>query len=225
MTFEKIISIKEFDKMAFDITEYKLKHIVSLKPELLDRMIVLIPIEGVIYQFRADKVASEIIELVDYVQYDEVKMAAGPLEKELKNFTYGKSRGQLSDHEVYEIRFSKFKLDILTKEYEFEITGVGPRALRVSLNLRYDHIEGEETRFEQQLKEMIMDKYSYRIENNPAYQNKLKQMKKDYEEKRAQQDKIREEVRREQAEKERKMRELEERLNANKPKERPFKRY
>lgn len=43
--------------------------------------------------------------------------------------------------------------------------------------------------------------------------------------KQAEQDKIREEVRREQAEKERKMRELEEILNANKPKERPFKRY
>ena len=52
-------------------------------------------------------------------------------------------------------------------------------------------------------------------------------MKKDFDEREAEQEKIREEVRLEQEEKERKRRELEEMLNRNKPKnnERPFKMY
>ena len=167
---------------------------------------------------------TEVVELIQYFKYNEVKLAMGSLEIKLKNFTYGKSYRDLNDHEIYKIRFSKFTAKVEEKNYEFEITGVGPTALKVSLFLRYDEIEKEETSLEKTLKELIIDEYIGFIKDNAKNQKKLKEMKKEYEERQGEQEKIREEVRREQAEKERKWRELEERLNSNKPQDnKPFK--
>lgn len=213
--------------MSFELGEYKLKHIVSLEEGLLEGTRIEIPIERKSYSFKIDQVRTEIIELVDYFKYGEVKLAGGPLEQKLKGFTYGKSHNELNEHEIYEIRFSKFKAEIENKEYEFEITGVGPTALKISLFLRYDIIEKEETSIEKALKELILEEYGDLIYDNASNQEKLKELKKEYEEKSAKQEKIHEEVLREEKEKERKRRELEEMLNANKPKnnERPFKMY
>ena len=213
--------------MSFEIGEYKLKHIVSLEDGLLEGTHLEIPIEGKSYTFKIDQVRTEIIELVDYFKYGEVKLAGGPLEQTLKGFTYGKSHNELNEHEIYEIRFSKFKAEIEDKEYEFEITGVGPTALKISLFLRYDIIEKEETSIEKALKELILEEYGDLIYDNASNQEKLKELKKEYEEESVKQEKIHEEVLREEKEKERKRRELEEMLNANKPKnnERPFKMY
>lgn len=209
--------------MSFDINEYKLKHVISLKEGLIDGYRVSIDIEGSEYNFKIDEVKTEIVELIQFFKYGEVKSAKGSLEKKLKDFTYGKSYNDFNEHEIYEIRFSKFSEKIDGKTYDFEITGVGPTALKVSLYLRYDEIEKKETTLEKTLKEIILKEYSDLIKDN---QNKLKEMKKEYDEEHQKQAKIREEVRREQAEKERKMRELEERLNSNKPKDnKPFKIY
>lgn len=214
-------------KLTFDINKYKLKHIISVKDGKLNYNSVLISIDGEIYSFRIEEVKSEIIELVSYFKYGEIKLASGPLEKTLKGYTFGKTRGELSDYEVYNIRFSKFKIEHDGKQYELEITGVGPKAVKVSLFLRYDIIENEDTYLEKELKEMILDKYTDIILNNKNYQDKIIEMEEEYNKRKAKQDKIREEVRREQEEKERKRRELEELLNSNKPKnnDRPFKLY
>ena len=213
--------------MSFEIENYKLKHIVSLKDGLLDNYRFEIPIEGNNYSFKVDEVKTEIIELIDYFKYNEVKIAHGPLEKKLKDFTYGKSYNDLNEHEIYEIRFSKFKARIENKEYEFEITGVGPTALKVSLFLRYDIIENEDTSLERKLKQIILDDYGEIINDNKSYQDKLKELDKEYKEQESERERIREEVRKEQEEKERKRKELEEMLNSNKPKnnEKPFKMY
>ena len=213
--------------MSFEINDYKLKHIVSIEDDLLNDYRIEIPIEGETYTFKIDLVKTEIIELIAFIKYGEVKLAIGPLEKKLKDFTYGKSFSDLNDHEIYEIRFSKFKAKVDEKEYEFEITGVGPTALKVSLFLRYDTIELEETSLERKLKEHILDEYSDLINDNESYQEKLKKLDAEYKQQQGERERIREEVRKEQEEKERKRRELEEMLNANKPKnnERPFKMY
>lgn len=84
--------------MSFDINDYKLKHIVSLKEGLLENTRIEIPIEGSRYSFKIDDVKSEVIELVAYFKYAEVKLAMGSMEKKLKNFTYGKSQRDLTDH-------------------------------------------------------------------------------------------------------------------------------
>ena len=138
--------------MSFEIINYKLKHIVSLKEGLINNYRLEIPIEGNNYTFKIDEVKTEILELIAFFNYNEIRLASGSLEKKLKDFTYGKSYNELNEHEIYEIRFSKFKAEIENKEYEFEITGAGPTALKVSLFLRYDHIEKEETSLEKKTK-------------------------------------------------------------------------
>lgn len=203
--------------MSFDITDYKLKHIVSLKEGYLNDTYVNLPIEGNEYKFKIDQARSEIIELVIYFKYDEVKSEIGPLEKILKGYTYGKNYRELNDHELYEIRFSKFNAKIDGKSYKFEITGAGPTALKVSLFLTYKIIEKEETSLEKFFKELILKEYSDIINNNPSYREKLKILKEEDEKKQAEIAKLDEEIRREQEEKERKWRELEARLNSNKP--------
>lgn len=202
--------------MSFDISEYKLKHIVSLEDGLIDYKRFEITIEDSRYLYKIDNVESELIELVDYYQYGEIKLAKGPIEKILKGFTYGKGYGELNDHEIYDIRYSIFYAKIEGKTYEFQITGVGPTAIKVSLFLRYNEIDKEKTSLERVLKKMILEKYEYKILNNPNYQKKLKQLKKDDEEYQSKMNDIDEDIRREEEEKERKWRELETRLNLNK---------
>ena len=210
--------------MKFDLSEYKLKHIVRVRTGLLERTPVLIPVGDEMYSFRIEEVKSELIEIIHYFDYMEVKMADGPFEAELNGFTHGKSRYELKDYEVYEIRFSKFKMEVDKKDYEFEITGVGPKALKISLYLKYDEIEKAETLVERQIKDIILENYKPLFEYG-SNQEKLKEIKKESDEQEAEKEKIKDEVRREQEEKERKWRELEARLNSNKPKEKPYKRY
>ena len=210
--------------MSFDITDYKLKQIIQVKEGLLNRKPILIPIGESIYPFRIEEVKSQLIEIIDFFEYLDVKLAGGPLEAELKGFTYGKTRNELSDNEVFKIRFSKFIMEIDEKDYEFEISGVGPKALKVSLYLKYDDIDKAENYIESQLKEIILDKYAPLFKDK-YYQEKLIEIKNESDKQEAEQAKLKDEVRREQEEKERKWRELEERLNSNKPSNRPFKPY
>ena len=191
---------------------------------MLNRKPILIPIGESIYPFRIEEVKSQLIEIIDFFEYLDVKLAGGPLEAELKGFTYGKTRNELSDNEVFKIRFSKFIMEIDEKDYEFEISGVGPKALKVSLYLKYDDIDKAENYIESQLKEIILDKYAPLFKDK-YYQEKLIEIKNESDKQEAEQAKLKDEVRREQEEKERKWRELEERLNSNKPSNRPFKPY
>ena len=213
--------------MSFDINDYKLKHIVSLKDGLLENYRFEISIEGSNYTFKIDEVKTEIIELINFIKYSEVNLEKGSLEKKLKDFTYGKSFSELNEHEIYEIRFSKFKAEVENNEYEFEITGAGPTALKVSLFLRYDNIENENTTLEKNLKQLILNEYTDLVYDNLSYQEQLKELNNEYKKQQNERNRIREEVKKEEEEKERKRKELEEMLNSNKPKnnERPFKMY
>lgn len=104
-----------------------------MNKNLLEDVSKTIDIDGESYKFNIDNIATEIIEFISYFKYDEINAARGPVEKRLKDFTYGKNFNELSEHEVYDIRFSKFKIPIEGDEHELEITGVGPTALKVSL--------------------------------------------------------------------------------------------
>ena len=210
--------------MSFDITDYKLKHIVSIDSSLLDGEKLIMEIDDKLYIFKADRITSEFIEFVKYFKYGEIKNNFGPIEKELKNYTYGKSFNDLSEHELYKIRFSKFKVPIFGDAHELEITGAGPTALKVSLYMNFNKIETLDSILERNLKEEIIKIYTPKIENNEKYQEQLRELKEKYDEEINKREKIREEVRKEEEEKERKRRELEELLNSNKPKtnDKPF---
>ena len=145
----------------------------------------------------------------------------------MKNITYGKSYEDISKYERHEIFSSKFYLPIEGSKHEFEITGVGPIAVKVSLFLKFKDIEVENNSFLTKLKNELIDIYFPLIEENKSYQDKLAKITEEYNKQVEKQDKIRKEVQEEEAEKERKRKELEEMLNRNKPKnnQRPFKMY
>lgn len=207
-------------------SEYKLKDLISLNPDLISNLRTTLKVDGSDYEFRTFDVHSSFIELGDFFDYTQIKRAYGPIEQKLKDFTYGKSFSDFSDNEVYKIKKSTFKVDIEGDEYDLEITGVGPIALKVSLFLIYSKFEKGINPFEKRLKQIILDKYNplLKDENNLK---KLNEIKKESEKREAELEKIREEVKKEQEEKERKRKELEEMLNQNKPKNnnRPFKMY
>ena len=54
--------------MTFDLSEYKLKHIIRVKEGLLNRKTILIPIGEEIYSFRIEEVKSELIEIIAYFE-------------------------------------------------------------------------------------------------------------------------------------------------------------
>ena len=119
---------------------------------------------------------------------------------------------------------SDFKMNVNHEEYELEIRGVGPVALKVSIFIKYHEIDKAEKNIEKTLTEYISEKYPKIINDNTSYQEKLKKLQEESDKYEAEQEKIREEVRLEQEEKERKRKELEEMLNRDKPKfEKPFK--
>ena len=207
-------------------SEYKLKDIVSLDPDLISNLRTPLKVDGENYEFRTFDVHSSFIEIGDFFDYSQIKRAYGPIEEKLKDFTFGKSFNDFSDYEVYKIKKSTFKVDIEGDEYDLEITGVGPVALKVSLFLIYSKFEKGINPLEKRLTQAILDKYNplLKDENNLK---KLKEIKEESDKREAELEKIREEVKKEQEEKERKRKELEEMLNRNKPKnnDRPFKMY
>ena len=208
--------------MTFDISQYKLKHIVSIQPHLMESISILLNIDENLYNFKVDDVGKELVEFVAYFKHNDIKYATRPIEKEINKITHGKSKNQMSKQHQFYAYNSKFKLPIEGKDYEFEITGIGPSAVKLSLYLKFNNIEKSNVSFEKSLKQKIEEKYGLIIENNESYQAKLNELKKEYNAQQAKQAAIEEEVRKEQEEKERKRRELEELLNKNKPK--PFDR-
>ena len=213
--------------MEFNINEYKLKHMVSINPNLIKNIDLDINIEGMKYTFNSNDVNNIYIEFVHYFQYNDIKLALGPVEKKLKEFTKGKSFDDFSKYELYEIRFSKFNVKINGKNYPLEIRGAGPVALKISLFMKFSDIDSIDNPLEKKLKTMLRRIYTKLIENNETYKEKLLILKIESDKEEEKQAKIKEEVRREEEEKRRKMEELEKILNSNKPKnnENPFKRF
>lgn len=210
--------------MAFDINQYKLKHIVSLRSYLIEDMYLTFNVDGTDYDFKIVEAGKELIELAYFSKYDEIKRAFGPIEKEIKNITYGKTASQMKYYEKNRVYNSTFRLPIDGKQFEFEITGVGPVAIKLSLFLRYDHLENGTTDAEISLRNRILNRYVDSIENSESYQKQLDELKKEYDEQQAKQKQAEEEAKREEEEKIRKRKELEEFLNRNKPKndDKPF---
>ncbi len=202
--------------MTFDISQYRLKHIVSIRPGLMDYIPILFDIDGSSYKFKVEDVRSEYIEYVQYFKHTDIRYATRPIEKEINEITHGKSKNQMTKKHQYYAYNSTFKLPIEGEQYEFEITGIGPSAVKLSLYLRYNNIEKSTVSFERSLKKHIYEEYSELIEGNSSYQSKLNELKKEYDAQQTKQAAIEEEVRKEQEEKERKRRELEEFLNSHK---------
>ena len=213
--------------MIFDISNFKLKHIVSIQPELIENKTFILNIDDDVYSFKVERAASKIIELFHFFKYHEINSSSGSIEKKLKGFTYGKSFNNLSQNEIYNIRSSNFYLSVEGDKHEFEITGVGPIAVKVSLFLKYDEIESLKNKSVLRIKQELLDVYTPLLEKNQSYQNKLIKINEDYEKQIAKDNAIQNEIEKEEAEKERKRKELEEMLNRNKPSnnQRPFKMY
>ena len=211
--------------MAFNINEYPLKDIVSLNPDFIKEMELEANIEGTEYLFKLDYVMPTAAEFVYYARYTEINSLLGPIEKKLKDYTYGKQFNDFNDYELYELRNNtKFTAEIDGNSYKFEVSGAGPVALKVSLVILFKNIETSNNPLENDLKTRIINTYIKLIENNKNYQEKLENMKEENEKYAREQQKIDEEIRKEEEEKERKRKELEKILNSNKPKNNnPFK--
>lgn len=208
--------------MTFDISQYKLKHIVSIRPYLIKDMLIAFDIKGTTYNFKVKESGSELVEFEQFFKHRDIRSLAGPIENEINNITHGKSKNQMSKKHQHYVYNSKFKLPIEGNDYEFEITGIGPAAVKLGLFLKFNNIETSDVSFEKKFKQEILDIYSKIIEDNENYQAKLNQLKKEYDAQQAKQAAIEEQVRKEEEEKARKRRELEEFLSRNKP-EKPFK--
>lgn len=202
--------------MTFDISQYKIKHIVSIRPSLMEYMTIHLNIDENLYKFKVEEVGGQLIEFVDYFKHNDIRYATRPIENEINKITHGKSKNQMTRQHQFHAYNSTFKIPIEGKDFEFEITGIGPSAVKLSLYLKYEDIEKSEVTFERSLKEKIEEKYTDIIENNPTYQAKLNELKKEYDAQQAKQAAIEEEVRKEQEEIARKRRELEEFLNSHK---------
>ena len=123
--------------MAFNINNYHIKHLVSLNPDFINETRIDLDIEGRYYDFKCEEVRTSVMEFVHYCRYSEIKSKIGPLEEKLNEFTHGKSFNQLNDYQRFDIKKSKFKVDIFDNTYELEITGVGPVALKISLFITF----------------------------------------------------------------------------------------
>jgi hypothetical protein len=184
--------------------QYKTKHIVSLNKYLLIGNSVYLDIDGIKYRFKVEDVMTYSIDCVSFIKHGDIRSRNGPLEKELFKITYGKSRSQM-DSWQYAKSLTTFKMDVQGYVQEFEVKGVGNKAVRVDIFISFKEIDDAKKDFCKELKNDILETYEDEINRNKS---KLDDLKKEDEEEEAEIERIREEIRKEKEEKDEKYKDI-----------------
>ena len=128
----------------------------------------------------------------------------GSLGGELMQITYGKSKSQMETWQ-YAKSFTDFRMDVEGDSFKFEVKGVGNSAVKVMLFISFKQIDDDETNFCKELKSSILELYSDVISRNIS---KLDDLKRKDDEEQAKQEKIREEIRKDEAAKKEKFKDI-----------------
>ena len=163
------------------------------------------------YSFLVFDIGHNALDIVGFFKYGDIILFSGPVENELHQLISGRTQSPSTLARVaYDRRFYLYeeKLDILVNddEYSFKIDGVGPEAIKLTTQVTYDDIATSDRSLEVLLRNLIEDLYRRKL-NDESF---LKKVEKDWDDENRYNQKLDEAVSKEEAEKIRKRKELEE---------------
>ena len=145
----------------------------------------------------------------------EIAGSSGPIEEQLHDIIAGRTNNasvlkRVADERKHYIYDEKVYLDVDGYEYTFKIDGIGPQAVKISIQVTYDEIASSNKPLESMLRDIINTLYSSSLDNERL----INEIREKWETEEADKQKIRDAVLKEEEIKRQKQKELEDFLNS-----------
>ena len=191
---------------------FKLKGVIFDKKYLLERECFSFKTEfGSKYEFIIHDIGYNALTIAGFFKYPDIIHSAGKIENQLHELiedraTNPVSLANVADKRKYYLYGEKIYVNVDNGEYTFEITGIGPYAIKISMDITYDEIATSNKPLEVILKDFIENIYASKFNDRELTRKIDKQWQNELEEKR----KVEEEIAQDKAWKRQKQKELEE---------------
>ena len=167
------------------------------------------------YDFLVHDIGHNALDIVGFFRYFQIASSLGPVVMKLHNMI---SPGAKNAYSLKDVAFNrkhylyneKITVDVDGEDYTFKIDGIGPQAVKITVQITYDEIANSQKPLERKLRNMINNLYRGPLNNKVT----LEKITAQWEKEEAEKQKIHEEVLEEEKERERKKKELEDFLNS-----------
>lgn len=194
---------------------YKLREVIFDNRYRLERKRVSLESDLSTYEFIVHDIGHNALDISGFFRYYEIVGSSGPIEEQLHDIIAGRTNNasvlkRVADERKHYIYDEKVYLDVGGYEYTFKIDGIGPQAVKISIQVTYDEIASSNKPLESMLRDIINTLYSSSL-NNERLINKIREK---WETEEADKQKIRDAVLKEEEIKRQKQKELEDFLNS-----------
>lgn len=190
---------------------FKFRRIVFWDKSRMDRHhFSVVSDDGALYDCIIEDVGHNAVDIVLFFKYREIINSNASIERQLheaisKRITNPRVLKDTADDRKYDLYGHKVSLEVDNHNYNFEINGIGPQAVKISTQITYDEITTSDGELESSLREIIENKYASKFKDTAF----LKMVDAEWAEKEAHKNKIMDEVRKEEEIKRKKQEELE----------------
>lgn len=194
---------------------YRLRGVIFDNRYRLERKKVSLESDMSTYEFIVHDIGHNALDISGFFRYYEIVGSSGSIEEQLHDIIAGRTNNasvlkRVADERKHYIYDEKVYLDVDGYEYTFKIDGIGPQAVKISIQVTYDEILSSNKPLESMLKDIINTLYSSSFNNERL----IKEIREKWETEEADKQKIRDAVLKEEEIKRQKQKELEDFLNS-----------
>ena len=194
---------------------YKLREVIFDNRYRLERKRVSLESGLSTYEFIVHDIGHNALDISGFFRYYEIAGSSGSIEEQLHDIIAGRTNNasvlkRVADERKHYIYDEKVYLDVYGYEYTFKIDGIGPQAVKISIQVTYDEIASSNKPLESMLRDIINTLYSSSLDNERL----INEIREKWETEEADKQKIRDAVLKEEEIKRQKQKELEDFLNS-----------
>ena len=222
--FLKIFSIKTCTQIIYtiytqvinmDFEAFKLRSVIFDNESRIEKKRVEFECGNLTYEFIVLDIGHNALDIVGFFRYFQIVSSIGPIEMQLHNLIASRTNNAevLKDvafkrrHHLFD---EKIRADVDGQEYFFKIDGIGPQAVKITVQITYDEIANSQKPLEVKLRDLITHLYQGPLNNKVT----LEKIEDNWQKEEAHKQKIHEEVLKEEEIKAQKQKELEDFLNS-----------
>lgn len=167
------------------------------------------------YEVLVHDIGHNALDIVGFFKYFQIVSSVGPIEKELHNLIASRTKSasvlqRVAFERRHYIYDEKIHVDIDGEDYIFKIDGIGPQAVKITVQITYDEIANSTKPLESKLRKLINTLYQGPL-NNKATLDKINDT---WQKEEAHKQKVHEEVLKDEEIRAQKQKELEDFLNS-----------
>ncbi|WP_407421605.1 hypothetical protein [Methanobrevibacter sp.] len=167
------------------------------------------------YEVLVHDIGHNALDIVGFFKYFQIVSSVGPIEKELHNLIASKTNSasvlqRVAFERRHYIYDEKIHVDIDGEDYVFKIDGIGPQAVKITVQITYDEIANSTKPLESKLRKLINTLYQGPLNNKET----LDKINDTWQKEEAHKQKVHEEVLKDEEIRAQKQKELEDFLNS-----------